>query len=140
MRNGRKTGSPVSTMRNQPLYSNLLPCYVKYAPGCSVESMVFFACHNSGVMFWILPCLYAETNSFACANPFEPVNNVLSAPTVALALKNSFHASCYPNWKFLVVPPCSNFQYASVDGHQSIKSFLQPDYYQQPLPVNRIWR
>lgn len=48
--------------------------------------MTFFAFHRSGVMFAILPCLYADTSSFACASPVEPVNNVLFAPTAVLAL------------------------------------------------------
>jgi hypothetical protein len=58
MRNGMKTGSPVS--------------------GCSVESIVFFACHSSGLISLTFPILYAVTSCFAFSRPAADVNNVLA--------------------------------------------------------------
>jgi len=46
-------------------------------PGCSVESIIFFALHRSGVISLICPCLYAVTSCFACSSPAEDVNSVL---------------------------------------------------------------
>lgn len=46
-------------------------------PGCSVESIVFFASHSSGDMSLILPVLYAVTSCFAFSRPAADVNNVL---------------------------------------------------------------
>jgi hypothetical protein len=40
--------------------------------------MTFFAVHKSGVIDWILPCLYEVTKSFACSRLVDEVNNVLS--------------------------------------------------------------
>jgi hypothetical protein len=39
--------------------------------------MTFFALHRSGVINWVLPCLYEVTRSFACSRLAEEVNNVL---------------------------------------------------------------
>jgi hypothetical protein len=46
-------------------------------PGCSVESIIFFALHRSGVISLICPCLYAVTSCFACSSPTEDVNSIL---------------------------------------------------------------
>jgi hypothetical protein len=40
--------------------------------------MTFFALQRSGVINWVLPCLYEVTRSFACSRLAEEVNNVLS--------------------------------------------------------------
>ena len=47
------------------------------APGCSVESTIFFAFHSSGVMAWICPCLYEETSFFALSRPAAETKRVL---------------------------------------------------------------
>jgi hypothetical protein len=49
----------------------------KLVPGCSVDSIVFFASHRSGVISRILPVLYAVTSCFAFSRPAEDVNSVL---------------------------------------------------------------
>jgi hypothetical protein len=59
-------------------------------PGCRVESIIFFACHSSGFISRILPCLYAETSCFACSRPAEDVRSVLYAQ---LASSSSFSKS-----------------------------------------------
>jgi hypothetical protein len=59
MRNGRKTGSPVS--------------------GCSVESTTFFALQSSGVMSCIWPVLYATRRFLACSRPARPTRRVLDS-------------------------------------------------------------
>ena len=46
-------------------------------PGCSVESIIFFALHRSGVISLICPCLYDVTSCFACSSPVEDVNSIL---------------------------------------------------------------
>ena len=46
-------------------------------PGCSVESIIFFALHRSGVISLICPCLYAVTSCFACSSLAEDVNSIL---------------------------------------------------------------
>ena len=46
-------------------------------PGWRVESTIFFAFHNSGVIDWISPCLYFVRRSFACSRPALDVSNVL---------------------------------------------------------------
>lgn len=46
-------------------------------PGCSVESMIFFAVHSSLFISLIFPCLYAETSCLAFSRPALVVNNVL---------------------------------------------------------------
>jgi len=74
MRNGMKTGWPVSA-RDQ--YSLCVFPARNVVPGCSVESIVFFASHRSGVMSRILPVLYAVTSCFAFSRPAADVNNVL---------------------------------------------------------------
>ena len=61
MRNGRKTGSPVS--------------------GWIVESRIFFARHSSGVISGTLPILYATTSCLACSSPDEDVSSVLQRDT-----------------------------------------------------------
>jgi hypothetical protein len=55
-------------------------------PGCKVESIVFFACHSSGVMSRIFPILYAVTSCFAFSRPAEDVNNVLYDALLAIGL------------------------------------------------------
>lgn len=47
------------------------------APGCSVESTTFFACHSSGVMDRSWPCLYCVTSALACSRPALDTNKVL---------------------------------------------------------------
>lgn len=75
MRNGKKTGKPVSwNLVNCATQSVVCVCAI---PGWSVESIVFFACHRSGVMSWIFPILYAVTSCFAFSRPAEDVNSVL---------------------------------------------------------------
>lgn len=48
-------------------------------PGCSVESIVFFASHKSGVMSRILPVLYAVTSCLAFSRPAADVKSVLQS-------------------------------------------------------------
>lgn len=47
-----------------------------YIPGCSVESMTFFAVQRSGVMCWISPVLYAVSKVFARSSPEVEVKSV----------------------------------------------------------------
>lgn len=81
MRKGRKTGCPVSC-RYQRIVSNLL--YDSAVPGCSVESIVFFASHSSGDMSRIFPVLYAVTSCFAFSRPAADVNSVLESALLAI--------------------------------------------------------
>lgn len=75
MRKGRKTGSPVS--------AKVSVCYLlqtsrsSSAPGCKVESTIFFACHSSGVMDGIWLNLYAEMSCLACSSPEAETKRVL---------------------------------------------------------------
>ena len=74
MRNGRKTGWPVSSFcQRVPVAMRSLVV----VPGCMVESMIFFAFHNSGVISGILPVLYAVTSFFAFSRPADEVRRVL---------------------------------------------------------------
>ena len=70
MRNGSSTGSPVS--------------------GWMVESIVFLACHSSGVMSRTLPVLYAVTSCLACSRPAADVRSVLRrAPSACIVVLSS---------------------------------------------------
>lgn len=77
MRNGKKTGSPVSAVifvsDQSPLFSQL----AQHIPGCRVASTIFFALHRSGVMKGILFCLYWAITPLACSKPAGPVSSVL---------------------------------------------------------------
>lgn len=53
MRKGRKTGVPVSGSMSLPFGTFADP----HIPGCNVESTIFLAFHNSGVISRIFPCL-----------------------------------------------------------------------------------
>lgn len=53
-------------------------------PGCSVESTIFLACHSSGVIDCIWPCLYFVMSDFACSRPSLDVSNVLFAWSMAV--------------------------------------------------------
>lgn len=53
IRKGRKTGSPLSS--NMSLAFGTFGD--SHVPGCNVESTIFFAFHNSGVISRIFPCL-----------------------------------------------------------------------------------
>lgn len=55
IRNGRNTGSPVSRQGISLFRRSRSQISI---PGCKVESTIFFACHSSGVIEGILPCLY----------------------------------------------------------------------------------
>lgn len=57
MRNGRKTGVPVS--------------------GCKVASQTFFALQSEGVMEGSAPCLYAESNDCDAVSVDDEVKSVL---------------------------------------------------------------
>ena len=55
-------------------------------PGWRVESTAFFACHSSGVIEGIFPCLYCVTRVLACSRAVLDMNSVLcrlSAETLA---------------------------------------------------------
>ena len=82
MRNGRKTGCPVSGTQDLSIACGLIKDRVEI-PGCNVESTTFFAFHSSGVIEGTRPCLYAETSAFACSRPAFETSSVLR--NVALA-------------------------------------------------------
>lgn len=46
-------------------------------PGWRVESTIFFACHNSGVIDFSWPCLYADMSFFAFSRPAVETKSVL---------------------------------------------------------------
>jgi hypothetical protein len=75
IRKGRKTGCPVSAQISLASKSVLTDA----VPGCSVESITFFACHISGVIDLISPCLYEETSFFAFSRPDAETKRVLTA-------------------------------------------------------------
>jgi hypothetical protein len=75
MRNGSRTGSPVSSVPSATCSHYAIALVV--VPGWIVESMIFFAFHNSGVICCIFPVLYAVTSVFAFSRPAEDVNSVL---------------------------------------------------------------
>lgn len=56
MRKGRRTGSPVSVKSPSQIRLGQ-SVRAGDVPGCKVESIIFFASHNSGVMEGILPSL-----------------------------------------------------------------------------------
>lgn len=64
MRNGKRTGSPVSVECQSPHGFTA----AESAPGWSVESTNFLACHNSGVIDLICPCLYDVIRFFASSS------------------------------------------------------------------------
>jgi hypothetical protein len=55
---------------------------VGYAPGCSVESTIFFACHISGVICLVSPVLYEVTSCFACSRPEDETKSVRGSTRV----------------------------------------------------------
>ena len=63
-----------SVCHNQPCNCSMMLAVV---PGCSVESTTFFACHISGVIDLISPCLYDETSFFAFSRPALETTRVL---------------------------------------------------------------
>jgi hypothetical protein len=88
IRNGRKTGSPVSA--NSQYISLTLSQWC--IPGCRVESTIFFAFHNSSFISATFPCLYPAMTLFACSNPALVTSSVLFG---LLALLGSNCANLY---------------------------------------------
>lgn len=86
MRKGKKTGSPVSCKCQCP--SMLWGTRRRYIPGCSVESTIFLACHSSGVMDLICPCLNDDISFFAFSRPAVETKRVLQPIHLAYELAN----------------------------------------------------
>jgi hypothetical protein len=85
MRKGSRTGSPVSSVPSATCSHYAIAIVV--VPGWIVESMIFFAFHNSGVIFGIFPVLYVVTSLFASSRPAEDVNSVLCCAWLAVCFQ-----------------------------------------------------
>jgi hypothetical protein len=83
IRNGRKTGCPVSELGQLEFF---LSYRSAHRPGCRVESTIFLAFHISGVMTFASPILYDVTSCFACSRPEEETKSVLRGRSSVHAL------------------------------------------------------
>lgn len=77
MRNGKKTGSPLSATVNNRFIHIYSISWGRGVPGWIVESTTFFARHSSGVMLGIWLCLYEVMSLFAFSRPVDETNIIL---------------------------------------------------------------
>lgn len=109
-------------------------------PGWRVESSAFFACHSSGLIEGICPCLYFVMSVLACSRLALDMNSVLPTPS-ATDFRAQKAGSYVGDGSYRVYTDPSGFSSWDVGWPWShLGSAMSAECFTRPQYVLRSWR